>query len=452
MLVGYARVSTTEQSYGTALDQQKARLWGAGAVEVVFDIESGKRDDRPNFRALLDRVKCREVQQVVITRIDRLTRSLPTLRKTLDVFNSVGAELIALDDAIDMRTAGGKFHINMLGALAEMESDRLSERILRGRQYFRDQRKASHPPFAYRIHQARHVLDTQPALCRLADRQTYSRAQLGRWLVEQYLTLSSLNKTSKLFAETFGWVALNPSALRRWLTSPVLQGDLVYFPKSENPEIHRNIHEPLITREEAARIERMIRQNKKIGGFGARAVKYPLSGLVKCQECGGGCVVANGSQGRKKYYLCAKARGGGCTKRGGCPAEEIEAAVIKALCSRAIAIVGKVAEPEIEPEFEALPEVQEVRSQLATLEAMPFNPAIEKAKRDLLDQIEDIRFRRQAKKIQSDEGLAEILIEAGNSPKYWRSLPNRPKRQIYQELIDRIVICERTVVSVLLKI
>ncbi|MFN5753469.1 MAG: recombinase family protein, partial [Pseudanabaena sp.] len=130
MKIGYARVSTREQSENShALEQQIARLKAAGATEIYSDVESGSKNSRPKFKQLIADCKLGRISEVIVTRLDRLTRSLVTLRKTVDEFNLAKVGLVALDDAIDTTTAAGKFHLNMLGSLAEMEVDRLSERV-----------------------------------------------------------------------------------------------------------------------------------------------------------------------------------------------------------------------------------------------------------------------------------------------------------------------------------
>ncbi|MBD2440241.1 recombinase family protein [Nostoc sp. FACHB-110] len=89
-VVAYARVSSREQAENSAaLDQQIARLKAAGAEIVLTDTESGregKEDQRSNFQKLMQWVRGGLVKQVIITRLDRLSRSLPTLRKVLNEF------------------------------------------------------------------------------------------------------------------------------------------------------------------------------------------------------------------------------------------------------------------------------------------------------------------------------------------------------------------------------
>lgn len=177
-VVAYARVSSREQAENSAaLDQQIARLKAAGAEIVLTDTESGregKEDQRPNFQKLMQWVRGGLVKQVIITRLDRLSRSLPTLRKVLNEFQESECVLLALDDNLDLSTAAGKFHVNMLGAVAEMESDRLSERIRRGKEHFRKEKRASHAPFGYIVRDYRHYPNREPFLCLLADKKSHN--------------------------------------------------------------------------------------------------------------------------------------------------------------------------------------------------------------------------------------------------------------------------------------
>lgn len=178
--IGYARVSTREQAdVSNALEQQIERLKAAGAGEIFNDVDSGSKDKRPAFNEVMELVRSHLIDEVVVTRLDRLTRSLPTLRKALDTFRESGVNLRALDDSIDMKTAAGKFHLNMLGALAEMEVDRLSERVRHGWQHLRDRKIAMNPPFGYAKIDDRHQLNHRPFLCLLEGHQERSKAQIA---------------------------------------------------------------------------------------------------------------------------------------------------------------------------------------------------------------------------------------------------------------------------------
>jgi predicted site-specific integrase-resolvase len=80
--VAYVRVSSREQAENTnALEQQRQRVMDAGVDRIFQDVQKGKRDDRPAFQELLARVKRGKIRKIVITRIDRILRSLITLKK-----------------------------------------------------------------------------------------------------------------------------------------------------------------------------------------------------------------------------------------------------------------------------------------------------------------------------------------------------------------------------------
>jgi site-specific DNA recombinase len=88
---------------------------------------------------------------VIVTRIDRLSRHQPTLRKVVEDMQECGCVFVSLDENIDLSTSAGKYLFNTMASAAEHETDRLSERIRWGKEYFRKMKRASHAPFGYRI-------------------------------------------------------------------------------------------------------------------------------------------------------------------------------------------------------------------------------------------------------------------------------------------------------------
>ncbi|MEO0541606.1 MAG: fdxN element excision recombinase XisF, partial [Cyanobacteria bacterium P01_A01_bin.105] len=437
-VVGYCRVSSREQSENSAaLGQQIARVEAAGAEAVLTDVESGRaghEGDRYEFGRLMRLVEQRLVEKVIVTRLDRLSRSLPTLRKTLDTFQKAEVALVALDDSIDMSTAAGKFHINIMGAMAEMESDHLSERIRRGKEHFRKQKRASHPPFGYKVRDYRHEVDREPFLCLLETQQALSKADMSRDLIEGYIRLESLAGTCRWFVEKYGYQEFWTTAFKRWLTSPVLRGHLVYFPKSPNPEIHHNQHEAILTEEEYQDIRQILEFNRRVGGFGRSRGRYALTGLVKCDCCGGGCVISNGLGGKYKYFACVRARYKACECNRWVRMELLEQAVIDALVERA-ADIAKLA--DVSPNQEPA-ELAELRSQLAVLEQLSDNPAIVEARADLKRQIEALTYRRESR-TQIDSGLQELLSMVASQPDFWAGLPTPQKQKFLRALVEKVV-------------
>ena len=122
-LVGYARVSSTGQS----LDVQRDKLIGAGCEKVFEERRSASQGSaRPQLRACLDYV--REGDILVISRMDRMARSVIDLAKIAESLAAKGVELRVLDQGIDTTTSEGRLMFHMLGAFAEFENDIRRER------------------------------------------------------------------------------------------------------------------------------------------------------------------------------------------------------------------------------------------------------------------------------------------------------------------------------------
>ena len=130
MKVGYARVSTKEQS----LDAQTAALLAAGCEEVYSEKLSGKTaNTRPELRAAIKFVR-KGRDALVVTKLDRLARSILDLNEIAQELHGKGANLIVLDQAgIDTTTATGKLVFDVLGSVAEFERKLIAERVTAGR-------------------------------------------------------------------------------------------------------------------------------------------------------------------------------------------------------------------------------------------------------------------------------------------------------------------------------
>ena len=126
-LYGYARVSTIDQD----LRLQRAALKAAGCDVVRAEKASGsRRDGRTELQVLLDFV--RPGDTLVVTRIDRLARSMKDLQDIVHELKARGVALRATEQPIDTSTAAGKAFLDMLGVFAEFETNLRRERQLEG--------------------------------------------------------------------------------------------------------------------------------------------------------------------------------------------------------------------------------------------------------------------------------------------------------------------------------
>jgi DNA invertase Pin-like site-specific DNA recombinase len=126
MLVGYARVSTSEQTF----DLQKDALEKIGCAKIYSDVVSGAKAERKGLQEALEYV--REGDTLVVWRLDRLGRSLKHLIETITRLNNRKIGFKSITEHIDTTTSGGKLVFHIFGALAEFERDIIRERTNAG--------------------------------------------------------------------------------------------------------------------------------------------------------------------------------------------------------------------------------------------------------------------------------------------------------------------------------
>ena len=126
MLIGYARVSTGEQTLNLQLDA----LQKAGCEKVYTETASGAKAERPVLADVLGYL--RKGDTLVVWRLDRLGRSLRHLIETIAALAERGIGFKSVTEQIDTTTSGGKLVFHVFGALAEFERDLIRERTNAG--------------------------------------------------------------------------------------------------------------------------------------------------------------------------------------------------------------------------------------------------------------------------------------------------------------------------------
>ncbi len=125
-ILGYARVSTSEQNTSAQIE----RLQAAGALRVFEDVISGKQFDRPGLGELINHA--RPGDALCVIRLDRLGRSLKELLETVDDLKARGVDLISLEEKLDTSSAAGELVFHVFGAIAHFERRLISERTREG--------------------------------------------------------------------------------------------------------------------------------------------------------------------------------------------------------------------------------------------------------------------------------------------------------------------------------
>jgi len=130
----YARISTEEQDLTkqVRLCEEYCKMKGWEIYKIYQDIISGTKQSRPEFNKLLEDMRQYKFRAIVITKLDRIGRSLQHLLSLIDELNQKKVELIAVTQNIDTTSSTGKLQLQIMGAFAEFERSIISERTKEG--------------------------------------------------------------------------------------------------------------------------------------------------------------------------------------------------------------------------------------------------------------------------------------------------------------------------------
>ena len=131
----YLRVSTADQKPDLQFDGLRAYAARAG-LDIIQDYcdvgVSGRREGRPQLNALMTAARKREIDCVLVWKFDRFARSTRHLLAALEEFNHLGVRFISVQDQIDTDSPMGRAMFTIIGAMAELESSLISERMTAG--------------------------------------------------------------------------------------------------------------------------------------------------------------------------------------------------------------------------------------------------------------------------------------------------------------------------------
>ncbi|MDF5715038.1 MAG: fdxN element excision recombinase XisF [Rhizonema sp. NSF051] len=478
-VVAYARVSSKEQSNTNALEQQIDRLKVAGAEEVFFDVESGyKGRRRESLEKVMELVRSRQVETVLVTRVDRLSRKSKEAFSLIEEFIQSGVILKCLDEPLDLSSAAGKMAAGMMVIFSQHHSDQKSEAVRHGWEHLRRQGIAMNPPFGYIKVNDRLALDTREFLCLTATKEVKTRAAIAREMVTAYLDKKTMRLGLRVINEKYGiqTYAHDGSGRRAggrvardmfrfsvpgyagWLKNPVLRGHTAYLRKQQKlsdwvvvPDTHPEHR--LMSDEEYGFIQNNIEHNSQTRGYGSVRQRYPLSGLVFCGECRCTCYSCSSLKNRNSternyYYQCKNWRSRGCSQSKLIRMDYIESDVIATLMKRAESLADMAAAGiEIKP---VSPELIKLHQQLTTLEGLGDNPAIATA----IDQIRSQIRVKESEQLQDMSYRSERwkYLECFRDTDFYSGLSEEDKITFYRFLVDKVVVLNGEVKEIRLKI
>ncbi|MEO1433808.1 MAG: fdxN element excision recombinase XisF [Cyanobacteria bacterium J06633_8] len=452
MRVGYVRVSTGEQE--EALIQQTERIKKAGVSIIFSDVKSGRSNDRKEFNKLLEACQKGDIREIVITRIDRLARSIVTINKAVALFNQLGIKLIILDSPVDdLENPFTKFSLNQMGALAEFELDLIQNRVKHGYKHLREQGKASPPvPFGYKRVDGFYQPDL--SVHQLPDESNKTKWAIAKEIIEYLLVnKKSIRATIQYFLKEYD-IKFSTTGLTNWLHNPTLRGHTRYGVRAnrknpENWDIRYNTHEPLISRETYEQILALLAENsRRWGRNGDKTTvgKGLLSGQMFCGDCGGKMYAHS-----KPYTpIYCKKRGmyGSrfCQNKKTIHLARVVDAVDKALTEKATELKDYTINNQPREETET-PLFLELKSSLENLQKLPPNTAIEEAIVKIKLQIQQHQISSVDKTDFQAEQVKEF-VELFSDSRLYKNMKESVKNKMYKKFIKSVTMLGGEVVAV----
>ena len=402
-------------------------VWGWEVDRVYQDL--GKRVE---LRQLICDAQAEPADYLLIRRLEELGDSVQEVSDTIAELEALGVCLIATEQPYNSRalrqdSSTANLRADLLLLLQEIQREQRSRRIRQG--HARNRISALPPPgrapYGYRRGKDKYALDR-------------SASPVVKDFFEQFLLYGSLRGAVRYLAQRYG-KKISVSTGRRWLTNPVYRGDTAY----QNGQVVSNTHVPIISREEAAQVDRLLRRNRRLPPRTASAPRS-LAGLVVCGECHSPMTVARVTTRRKdKEYLYLRPLL--CHHSPKCRAllyEQVLEHTIEAICRDLPRAVAGMNLPQLEGVKSsltmAIARQQEILAQLPNL-----------IETGVLDsetaQLRAYKLRTEISELQAK--LATLppvnlrsVAQAVSIPQFWLDLSESERRFYFREFIRQIEI------------
>ena len=399
-------------------------VWGFEVDRVYQDLGG-----RQQLQQLLRDCQAEPTDYLLIQRLDTLGDSVEEVSDRLTQLESLGIEVIATEQPYNSSqltsTDTPNIRANLFKLIDEIQSYQRSRRIRQG--HARNRLKVLPPPgkapYGYRRGKDRYIVDR-------------STAPVVKDFFEQFLLYGSLRgavrylekKYSKKIAVSTGW---------RWLTNPIYRGDLGY----QNGEVVSDTHSPILNREEAAQIDRLLRRNRRLPPRTASAPRS-LAGLVICGECQSHMTVTSVTRPRtSKEYLYLRPIN--CPSSPKCRAiayEKILQYTIKGICQELPRAVAGMNAPSLDGVKQAInSEITQKQEILTQLPGLTTTGVLDSETADLRvyklrTEISQLRSRLAALPPVNLQAIAQAV----SIPQFWNDLSEAERRFYFREFIRQI--------------
>jgi len=289
----YVRVSTEEQvkeGYSIRGQEQKlkdyARIkdWQIHDVYIDEGISGKNITARPEINRLIEDVKGGHIKNVLVFKIDRLTRSTSDLIFLIDLFNEYDCSFNSLMESIDTQTASGRMFLKIIGIFAEFERENISERIILGRErkvkegYTLCSRTASYGYDRQNGQKIQSVIDNEAQVVR----------EIFELYANQGITLTEiarrLNRRKVPTKENKQWRA---HSIKNILKNNNYMGDVRHrFESKEQAYTVKGQHEPIISAELFDKAQHRRKKIKRTSPTKQPREESYFTGFLICSECG----------------------------------------------------------------------------------------------------------------------------------------------------------------------
>lgn len=316
---------------------------------------SGSTTDRPELQRMLQDVRERKIDQIVVYKIDRLSRNLRAFLDMQAIFSRHDCTMASTTEPYDTGTYMGRAMLNLLGVFAEMERERIRERIC-------DKIAATRAkglwsgglaPFGYKVNKQR--LEVEPEAASIVKRIFEMRlaGEFPRAISHTLNKESKFPYNRKMKACT-KWTA---SRVFKLLRNATYAGYVIHRDK-----LYEGQHERIISRDKWDKVQKLMDSERMAPNATAprnTTIPYPLAGVLYCKRCGSRMV---GTYTRKsgkiyRYYVCRRSQTEGkiacaCSRLSAEAVEEYMIGEMKYLAQNEELLAALVAElPDWNPQY-----------------------------------------------------------------------------------------------------
>ncbi|PSN10426.1 recombinase family protein, partial [filamentous cyanobacterium CCP5] len=368
---------------------------------------------------------------VLVRRLEELGNSLADVASRLQQLEAQGSTVIAIEQPYPGPASEHPPSPQQLIAL--WHEVQLAQRSRRLRQGHAQNRLEALPPpgrapYGYRRGQGRYVIDR-------------AAAPVVKGFFEQFLLYGSLRQAVRYLEKKFGR-KISVSTGQRWLTHPVYRGDLAYG----DQQVIRDTHAAILSRDEAAQVDRLLRRNRRLPPRTASAPRS-LAGLVSCQACGSGLKVSRVKTQKRDYlYMTPK----GCDRSPKCRSiayDGILKAAVEVICRDLPKAVATLEMPDLDQQKQAL--LAQVEEKQALLEQLP--QLVDQGIFDAATaQLRAYRLKGEIAGLQQQQtqlppvNLRE-LAQSVSIPQFWFDLSEAERRFFFREFIRSIQIIRSSI-------